>query len=66
LDDQGDDDQDPGDDRGPGEPEVQIDVEEVRGGLADRGAQNLDDPEPERDLRDLVEHLPAGRGEGML
>ena len=41
------------------EPEVV--VEEVGCGLADRRAQHLDDPEVERDLRNLVQHRPRGR-----
>jgi hypothetical protein len=47
-----------GDVRRVGEPEAEVDVQVVRGGLADGGAHDLDHPEPEGDLGDLVEHRP--------
>ena len=54
--------QHPGHDRGPGEPKAEVGVEEVCGRLADRCAQDLDQPEVDRDFRDLVEQcLRPGR-----
>ena len=47
-----------GDVGGVREPEAEIDVQVVRGGLADGGAHDLDHPEPEGDLGNLVEHRP--------
>jgi hypothetical protein len=44
------------------QPEAEVVVEVVGGGLAHRGAHDLDDPEEDRDLWDLVEHLAAERG----
>ena len=50
------------DQRRPGQPEAEMVVEEVGGGLADRGGQDLDDPEEDRDLGDLVQHRPGPPG----
>ena len=42
--------------------EAEVVVQVVGRRLADRRAHDLDDPEVERDFRDLVEHLAAQRG----
>ena len=42
---------------GPRKADADVRVEKVRGGLSDRGREDLDDPEVEGDLRDLVEHV---------
>jgi hypothetical protein len=47
--------------RGAGQPQADVAVEEVGGGLAHGGRQDLDDPEEERDFWNLVEHA-SGRG----
>ena len=57
-----DDEQCTGDVRRLRQPEAEVVVEVVGGCLADRGAHDLDDPEEDRDFRDLVEHLAAQRG----
>ena len=48
-----------GDVRGVDEAEAEVVVHVVGSGLADRGAHDLDDPEEEGDLRDLVQHLAS-------
>ena len=64
LDEQEHGEQRPGDVRGVREPEAEIDVQVVRGGLADGGAHDLDHPEPEGDLGNLVEHRPPELASG--
>ena len=53
--------------------EADMDGEVVSTGLAHGGGQELDDPERQRDLRDLVQHpnsgsgrLRSGHGQGLL
>ena len=43
------------------EPDAQRLVDVVGETLTDRGAQHLDDPEVDRDFRDLVQHLAGSR-----
>ena len=45
------------DDRRAHEPEVQVYVQEVRGRLADRGAEHLDDPEEDGYFRHLAQQV---------
>ena len=53
--------QDAGDDRRVGQPEAEVDVQVIGRGLADRRAHDLDHPEVEGDLGDLVEHPATER-----
>ena len=46
-------------DRGVGQAEIQVGVQEVRRRLADGGGHDLDDPEVEGHLGDLVQHPPT-------
>jgi hypothetical protein len=52
-------------DRGAGEAQVDVDVEEVGGRLPDGGAEHLDDPEVGGDLRHLA-HQETGAGRGAV
>jgi len=44
--------------------EADVNRQIIRSGFADSGRQDLDDPEPERDLRDLIQHRSVGRHDG--
>src|SRR5205085_11084858 len=57
--------QDAHDHGGAVEAEAELVVQEVSERLADGGAEDLDDPEVEGDLGDLVEHLPATEGAAL-
>src|SRR5204863_6524330 len=49
-----------------GQAEAEVDVQVVGCGLADRRAHDLDHPEVEGDLGNLVEHAPGGTEPGAL
>ena len=54
------------DQRGVHQPDAEVDADPVGEALADGGAQDLDDPEPDGDLGHLVEQRSGGQGRVRL